>query len=84
MSGCAAVEGEEWKALDWSKTCEVISGAWAVETKRASQMTQGECAEPQGGSRMAVAKAEIPMQGAIDLNPQGVRPHQLPTICSEL
>lgn len=32
-SGCAAVEGEVWKALGTSSTCEVISGAWAVETQ---------------------------------------------------
>lgn len=85
VSGYAVVEGEERRALDWRKRCGVISGHSAIDSKRASQMPQGECAEHKSRSTMAVAKAEIPIQGAVALFiPQGVRPHQLPTACSEL
>lgn len=81
VSGCAVVEGEEWRALDWRKRCGVISGHSAIETKHASQE---ECAEHKSRSRMAVAKAETPIPGAVALFiPQGIRPHQLPTACSE-
>lgn len=85
MSGYAVVAGEEWRALDRRKRCGVIRGDSAVETKRASQMPQKGCKSQKSRSRTAVAKAEVPIQGAIDLlSPQGVRPHQQPTACSEL